>query len=80
MGRVRVSGFRDTDVDGEEVEVRFVQPYQATKAYWCPGCNQDIPPGTGHVVVVPVLAPDLRRHWHRGCWQARHRRRPGRVR
>jgi hypothetical protein len=19
-------------------------------------------------VVIPELAPDLRRHWHRGCW------------
>jgi hypothetical protein len=80
VGHVRVTGSRDVDVDGAEVEVRFVQPYQATKTYWCPGCNQDVPAGTGHVVVVPVLAPDLRRHWHRACWQARHRRRPGRVR
>jgi len=21
------------------------------------------------VVVVPVESPDLRRHWHRGCWE-----------
>jgi hypothetical protein len=71
---------RQTDADGTVVDVQRVQPYQATKSYWCPGCNQDIPPGTGHLVVVPIDAPDLRRHWHKGCWQARHRRRPGRVR
>ncbi|MDE0928913.1 MAG: hypothetical protein OSA06_09185 [Acidimicrobiales bacterium] len=58
-----------------ELEVRFIQPYQATKEYLCPGCHRDIPAGLGHVVVVPVKAIDLRRHWHRGCWE---RRRPGR--
>lgn len=66
-------GYRD-----DEVEVRSIQPYQATKTYLCPGCNHDIPPGTGHVVVVPHEAADLRRHWHRSCWGQRHRRRPGR--
>ena len=60
----------------DAVEVRHLQPYQATKVYLCPGCNRDIPSGTGHVVAVPVDAPDLRRHWHRSCWDARHRRRP----
>jgi hypothetical protein len=64
--------------DDDEVDVRFIQPYQATKTYLCPGCNQSIPPGVGHMVVVPHEAADLRRHWHRGCWNARHRRRPGR--
>jgi hypothetical protein len=62
--------------DDEAVEVRFVQPYEATKTYVCPGCTRDIPPGTFHVVAVPREAPDLRRHWHRACWDARHRRRP----
>ena len=58
--------------------VRRVHPYEATKSYQCPGCTRDITPGTGHVVAIPDEAPDLRRHWHHGCWQARHRRRPGR--
>jgi hypothetical protein len=62
--------------EDDEVDVRFVQPYQARKDYLCPGCNREIPAGTGHVVAVPREAPDLRRHWHRGCWEARHRR-PG---
>ena len=53
-----------------DCEVRRVQPYQATKTYLCPGCNRDIPPGTGHVVAIPHDAPDLRRHWHHGCWAA----------
>lgn len=62
----------------DDVEVRRIQPYQATKTYLCPGCNQDIPPGLGHLVVVPRGAPDLRRHWHHGCWANRSSRRPGR--
>jgi hypothetical protein len=68
----------ELDTMGLEVDVRRVQPYEATKAYLCPGCNRDIPPGTGHVVAVPREAPDLRRHWHRACWTNRARRRPGR--
>lgn len=63
-------------IDDDDLDVRRVQPYEARKAYLCPGCHQDIPAGTGHVVAVPRSAPDLRRHWHRGCWEARHRRRP----
>jgi hypothetical protein len=60
------------------VEVRPVQPYQAVKTYLCPGCQQQILPRTGHVVVVPTESPDLRRHWHRACWEYRDRRRQGR--
>ncbi len=59
----------------DELEVRRVQPYQARKAYRCPGCHVEIPTGTGHLVVVPLPAPDLRRHWHHGCWAHRHTRR-----
>lgn len=68
--------WHESDADGHEVEVRRIQPYQATKAYVCPGCGRDIPVGTGHLVAVPTFAPDLRRHWHRGCWVARGRRAP----
>jgi len=57
-----------------ELEERFIHPYQATKAYTCPGCSRDIPSGLGHLVIVPVDAPDLRRHWHRGCWSRRRAR------
>jgi len=60
-----------------EVEVRFMPGMHATKTYICPNCNRDIAPGTGHWVVVPVGEPDLRRHWHRGCWDGRKtRKRP----
>ncbi len=56
------------------VEVRFLQPYQCVKNYICGGCGRQIPEGMGHYVVVPNEAPDLRRHWHRGCWQQRQQR------
>ncbi len=59
---------------GPEV-VHPVQPYQARKAYVCPGCQQSIDEGTGHLVVIPEEEPDLRRHWHRGCWYKELRRR-----
>ncbi|MDQ6650930.1 MAG: hypothetical protein M3Z02_12560 [Actinomycetota bacterium] len=62
--------------DGEFV-VRRVQPYQATKAYRCPGCDQEIGSGVGHVVSWPEGYVEDRRHWHIGCWRARGRRRPG---
>lgn len=59
---------------GPEV-VHPIQPYQARKVYVCPGCEQLIEEGVGHLVVVPEDAPDLRRHWHRGCWYKELRRR-----
>lgn len=59
-------------------DVQKVQPYQARKAYRCPGCNQEIAVGLGHLVVVPRLAPEDRRHWHHACWEHRRQRRPGR--
>ena len=55
--------------------VNFIQPYQARKEYICPGCDGPIAIGVGHVVVIPEDAPDLRRHWHRGCWFKERRRR-----
>lgn len=55
-----------------DAETRYLQPYQATKTYLCPGCLRDIPPGMGHIVAVPPEDPGLRRHWHRGCWNNRH--------
>lgn len=46
------------------------------KQYRCPGCHQPVHPGTGHVLVWPVLkallsaeAIDERRHWHTACWK-----------
>jgi len=48
----------------------------AGRHYRCPGCDQEIPPGVGHVVAWPShgAGVDDRRHWHRACWGARERR------
>ena len=56
--------------------VTVVQPYAARKTYLCPGCSHTIGIGVGHLVVIPEDAPDLRRHWHRGCWFKELRTRP----
>ena len=59
--------------------VRTVPPGGAVKTYRCPGCDHEIPPGTGHVVAWPADGRgDLtdRRHWHTGCWRGRERRAP----
>jgi hypothetical protein len=57
--------------------VRAVPGGAASKAYRCPGCDQEIRPGVAHLVAWPAHAPgpDDRRHWHRACWEARLRRR-----
>lgn len=62
------------------VDVRHVQPYEAVKVYRCPGCDHEIALGEGHKVVVPVEVPDLRRHWHSGCWTREEQRRARELR
>ena len=57
--------------DGDWV-VRPVPGAAATKAYRCPGCDQELYPGLAHVVVWPTHAGVAsRRHWHTACWQRR---------
>lgn len=63
----------------DDVAVSPVQPHAARKTYLCPGCSGTIPPGTFHLVIVPEHEPDLRRHWHHGCWHKDLRRRNGRT-
>jgi hypothetical protein len=65
----------ETWPDGDWV-VRQVPGAAAAKVYRCPGCDQEIRPGTAHVVVWPAETPGLseRRHWHTTCWQRRPRR------
>lgn len=67
---------RETQPDGEWF-VRSVNGGVSPKAYRCPGCNQEIPPGASHVVAWPadgMLDVSDRRHWHTPCWRARSRR------
>jgi hypothetical protein len=64
---------------GDEWAVRNIPGGAATKAYRCPGCDQEIGVGVAHVVAWPADGPaglDERRHWHTGCWRARARRTP----
>jgi hypothetical protein len=65
--------------DGDWV-VRLIPGASSAKSYRCPGCDQEIPAGTPHLVAWPSLSPgpSERRHWHRPCWDRRTQRRPGR--
>jgi hypothetical protein len=70
---------RESAPDGDWV-VRSVSGSASGKDYRCPGCEQLIVAGTGHVVAWPadeVGSVADRRHWHTACWSARARRRPG---
>jgi hypothetical protein len=63
--------------DGDWV-IRQVPNGAAVKLYRCPGCNQEIRPGTAHLVVWPARSDgtEYRRHWHNACWRRRPRRMP----
>ncbi len=58
--------------------VQSMPANRAGKTYLCPGCQQTVPQGVGHLVVWPV-EPSLgstspveeRRHWHTACWNRR---------
>ncbi|MGD0219365.1 MAG: hypothetical protein ABSC73_02725 [Acidimicrobiales bacterium] len=70
--------FARDPLTGRTAEVRAIQPHAARKPYRCPGCSQEIAPGVGHLVVVPLAEPSERRHWHGACWDRRSSRPPGR--
>ncbi|MBI1352259.1 MAG: hypothetical protein GC156_14225 [Actinomycetales bacterium] len=64
--------------DGDWV-VQKVTGSASTKAYRCPGCDQEIRPATPHTVAFRSDDPqgvEHRRHWHTPCWAARDRRGP----
>ena len=69
-----IGSWADADLD-----VRVLQPFQASKTYQCPACNQAITKGTANTVVVPRPEPDRRRHFHAPCWDQVQRRRTGRT-
>ncbi len=69
-----------TSADDEWV-VRPVTGSASTRAYRCPGCDQEVRPATPHLVVWPAWPEgeaglEDRRHWHTACWAARGRRGP----
>jgi hypothetical protein len=63
---------------GQRVEdgwvVRPLTGSTTGRTYRCPGCDQELPAGSPHVVVWPEGREDDRRHWHTACWGARDRR------
>lgn len=63
---------------GQRVEdgyvVRALSGSAAVRGYRCPGCDQELPGSTPHVVAWPEGREDERRHWHTACWSARDRR------
>ncbi|MFV0534593.1 MAG: hypothetical protein ACK5MR_13175 [Cumulibacter sp.] len=69
----------EVDWKGERWRVVPVTGSAARKEYRCPGCDQVVRIGQGHVVVWSHydVDGDDRRHWHSPCWGARDRRGPG---
>jgi hypothetical protein len=72
-----LTGWRRTEHRrGAVWNVQPVSAVQAVKPYTCPGCEQQIQPGTAHLVTWRadgVLGDDAdlaaRRHWHTHCWK-----------
>jgi hypothetical protein len=78
--RIAGGGTREEDYRGSRWTVRPVTGASATRAYRCPGCQQEIAVGAAHVVVWPadgIGGLEDRRHWHTGCWRRRDARPPG---
>ncbi|MGO1560272.1 Putative ATP/GTP-binding protein, doubtful CDS [Actinomycetales bacterium JB111] len=76
---------QESGPDGEDFHVRTVRG--SSKTYRCPGCDQEILPGTQHVVAWPTehiwgadASAESRRHWHTSCWRQRGNRAPTRRR
>ena len=73
-----LGGVRHVSDDAGEWTVRTVRGGE--KVYRCPACQQDIPPGTPHVVawVRDAIGGEdagleARRHWHSACFERRSR-------
>jgi hypothetical protein len=80
VGKLATLGETIESFRGEPHVVRSISGAGATKAYRCPGCDQEIRPGIPHVVAWPQYDDNAadRRHWHATCWRARDRRAPTR--
>ena len=69
--------------DGDWV-IRLVPGAGSTKTYRCPGCDQEIPPGTAHLVAWPAYTsgpagpPSLAQSLLAAAAAAAHARQPGR--
>ena len=66
---------RELGPGGEDFFVAV--PRSTEKTYTCPACSREIPGTMQHVVAWPAehilgqdAAAELRRHWHRACWES----------
>jgi hypothetical protein len=53
-----------------EATIGRVRAQHATKEYTCPLCDELIPIGEEHLIVVPIVMARLRRHVHTDCLTA----------
>ena len=76
--RLAYGGARKEYRRGSEWFVRDIPAHRAEKAYRCPECGNDVPPGQAHVVAWSAenffgddAAVRDRRHYHAHCWRIR---------
>ncbi|GAA2187357.1 hypothetical protein GCM10009786_11930 [Leucobacter alluvii] len=74
--RLAHGGARTESRAGTEWFVRDIPSQRAEKAYVCPSCRIEIPPGQSHVVAWRAddffgdeAAVRDRRHYHAHCWR-----------
>ena len=74
--RLAHGGARKVTRRGSEWFVRDIPAHRAEKAYRCPSCGTDIPPGQAHIVAWSAenffgddAAVRDRRHYHSHCWR-----------
>jgi hypothetical protein len=76
LARVLYGTLRTETKSGGLWNVQSLAATSAVKYYTCPGCTQEIAPGTAHLVAwradgLMGEADDIaaRRHWHTHCWR-----------
>jgi hypothetical protein len=76
LSRALYGSLRTETKRGALWNVQSLSPSSAAKYYTCPGCSQEIAPGTAHIVAwradgLMGEADDIaaRRHWHSHCWR-----------
>lgn len=74
--RLAYGGARKEFRRGVEWFVREIPAHRAEKAYRCPECGTDVPPGQAHLVAWSAehffgdeAAVRDRRHYHSHCWR-----------
>ena len=74
--RLASGGARTAGRRGADWFVRDIPAHRAEKAYRCPVCGNEVPPGQAHVVAWNAehffgdeAAVRDRRHYHAHCWR-----------